>query len=70
MCNECASEPTVTAPPDIVAALSALLGPLDDPDRWGYGAAHNALSDNIRLPARAVLARYVAAKAARERGSR
>jgi len=40
---------------DLANALQRILG--KDPDRFGYGAAHNALNDEIRAEAHAALNR-------------
>lgn len=39
-------------------ALESLVGPLSKDDRYGYGAASNALNDKKRNAARDVLAEY------------
>lgn len=40
---------------EMLAALKAIVGA--GPDRWGYGAAHNALDDDIRAKACAAIAK-------------
>lgn len=42
--------------PQLLAVLEEIVGPLDKPDQYGYGAAFNAMNDDIRNRARALVA--------------
>lgn len=46
----------IAAAPDLLAALVEIVGQ-ENPNRWGYDAAHKALDDDWRAQARAAIAK-------------